>query len=100
MSSMTADYRSLTPHERVEAARQDQERLGPLAAERAKAYESLTLEQVMARWAAVMRRGGEWPSEDEFKIEAMAIFSLLGTKMGRRAESLRASGFESGEPVQ
>ena len=88
------------PTRPVEAARQDQERLGPLAAERAKAYESQTLEQVMARWAAVMRRGGEWPSEDEFKIEAMAIFSVLGTKMGKRAESLRVGGFDHNEPVQ
>ena len=55
---------------------------------------------LQARWAAVMRRGGEWASEDEFKIEAMAIFSLLGIKMGKRAKSLRAGGFDHGEPVQ
>jgi len=37
--------------ERVEAVRRANERLGPLAAERAKKYEHLTLEEVMARWA-------------------------------------------------
>jgi hypothetical protein len=39
--------------EKIEEVRRTNERLGPLAAERAKQYEHLTLEQVMARWAEV-----------------------------------------------
>jgi sugar-specific transcriptional regulator TrmB len=35
--------------EKVDAAKRMQERLGPLAAERARTYEALTLEKVMAR---------------------------------------------------
>ena len=45
--------------EKIDAARRTNERLGPQAAERAKQYEHLTLEQVMAHWARVTsRRGG------------------------------------------
>ena len=86
--------------EKVDAARRTKERLGPLAAERAKQYEQLTLEQVMARWAEVMSRRTEWASDDDLEVEVMAIFSVLGAKMGKRAEALRAGGFEHGEPVQ
>ncbi len=38
----------------AEAARRDKERLGPLASQKAKLLEGLTLEQVYARWAEVM----------------------------------------------
>ena len=45
--------------EKIDAARRANERLGPLAAERAKQYEHLTRVQVMAHWARVTsRRGG------------------------------------------
>ena len=88
--------------EQIEAARRAQERLGPLAAEKAKKYEGLTLEQVMAHWARVTsRRGGrEFESLDDFEAEVMAIFSVLGVKMGERGTVLRAAGFEYGEPMQ
>ena len=86
--------------ERVEAVRRANERLGPLAAERAKQYEHLTLEQAMARWAEVMSRRTEWANDDDFEVEVMAVFSALGVKMRERGKVLRAAGFEYGEPMQ
>jgi len=86
--------------ERVEAVRHANERLGPLAAERAKQYEHLTLEQVMARWAEVMSCRSQWDSDDDFEVEVMAVFSVLGVKMRGRGEVLRAAGFDYGEPMQ
>jgi hypothetical protein len=88
--------------EQIEAVRRANERLGPLAAEKAKKYEHLTLEQVMAHWARVTsRRGGsEFESLDDLEAEVMAIFSVLGVKMGERGKVLRAAGFEYGEPMQ
>ena len=86
--------------ERVEAVRRANERLGPLAAERAKKYEGLTLEQVMARWAEVMSCRRQWDSDDDFEVEVMAVFSVLGVKMRERGKVLRAAGFEYGEPMQ
>jgi hypothetical protein len=78
------------------------ERLGPLAAERAKKYEHLTLEQVMAHWARVTsRRGGcEFESLDDLEAEVMAIYQVVGAKMGARGKMLRAVGFDYGEPMQ
>ena len=88
--------------EQIEAARRANERLGPLAAERAKQYEHLTLEQVMAHWARVTsRRGGcEFESLDDLEVEVMAIANILGVKMQERTKVLRAAGFECGEPMQ
>ena len=86
--------------ERVEAARRTNERLGPLAAEMAKKYEHLTLEQVMARWAEMMSRRVEVVDADDFEAEVMAIFSALGVKMLDRSKVLLAAGFEYGEPMQ
>ena len=86
--------------EQIEAARRTQERLGPLAAERAKKYEHLTLEQVMARWAEVMSCRRQWDSGDDFEVEVIAVFGFLGVKMRERGKVLRAVGFEYGEPMQ
>jgi len=86
--------------ERIDAARRANERLGPLAAERAKKYEHLTLEQVMARWGELMLRQVEVVNADDFEAEVMALYSVLGVKMGQRAKVLRAAGFEYGEPMQ
>ena len=86
--------------ERVEAARRTNERLGPLAAEKAKAYEGLTLEQLMARWAEVMSRRTAWANDEDFEAEVMAIFSVLGVKMRERGKVLCTAGFEYGEPMQ
>ena len=86
--------------EQIEAARRANERLGPLAAERAKKYDHLTLEQVMARWAEVMSCRSQWDSDDDFEVEVMAVFSVLGVKMRGRGKMLRAVGFEYGEPMQ
>ena len=86
--------------EQVEAARRTQERLGPLAAEKAKKYEHLTLEQVMARWAEMMSRRVEVVNADDFEAEVMAICQVLGAKMGERSKVLRSAGFEYGEPMQ
>jgi len=86
--------------ERVEAARRTKERLGPLAAEKARKYEGLTLEQLKARWAEMMSRRVEVVNADDFEAEVMAIFSVLGVKMGERGKLLRAAGFENGEPMQ
>ena len=97
---MSAALRSVTPHERVEAVRLEKERLGPLVAERARKYEHLTLEEVMARWAEVMSRRSQWDSDDDLEVEVMAVFSVLGVKMRERGKVLRAAGFEYGEPMQ
>ena len=86
--------------ERVEAVRRANERLGPLAAERAKKYEHLKLKQVMARWAEVMSRRTEWANADDFEAEVMALYSVLGVKMQERSKVLRGAGFEYGEPMQ
>jgi hypothetical protein len=86
--------------ERVEAVRRANERLGPLAAERAKQYEHLTLEQVMARWAEVMSCRSQWDSDDDFEVEVMAVFNVLGVKMRERGKVLCTAGFEYGEPMQ
>ena len=86
--------------EEVEVARLEKERLGPLAAEKAKKYEHLTLEQVMARWAEMMSRRVEVVAADDLEAEVMAIFNVLGVKMGERGKLLRAAGFEYGEPMQ
>ena len=86
--------------EKVDAARRMQERLGPLAAERAKQHEHLTLEQVMARWAEVMSRRSELANDCDLEVEVMAVFSVLGVKMQERSKVLRRAGFECGEPMQ
>ena len=86
--------------EQVEAVRRANERLGPLAAARAKKYEALTLEQVMARWAEVMSCRRQWDSDDDFEVEVMAVFSVLGVKMREGGRVLRAVGFKYGEPMQ
>ena len=86
--------------ERIEAVRRANERLGPLAAERAKQYEHLTLEQVMARWAEVTSCRSQWGSDDDLEVEVMAVFSVLGEKMRERGKVLRGAGFEYDEPMQ
>ena len=47
-----------------------------------------------------MSRRAEVVTSDDFEAEVMAIFSVLGAKMGERGKVLRAAGFESGEPMQ
>jgi len=89
-----------TPQELAEAARRDKERLGPLASQKAKLLEGLTLEQVYARWAEVMGPGVEWASLDDFKLEVLAMYQTVGSKAGKRVESLRAGGFDINEPMQ
>lgn len=86
--------------ERDDAARRTNERLGPLAEEKAKQYESLTLEQVMAHWARVTSSRVEAVNPDELEAEVMAIFSVLGVKMRERTKVLRDAGLEYGEPMQ
>ena len=86
--------------EQIEAVRRANERLGPQAAERAKKYEHLTLEQLYARWAEVISRRSEWANLDDFRIEAMALYQAIGVKAGARGKILRAAGFDSNEPVQ
>ena len=88
--------------EQIEAVRRTNERLGPLAAEKAKKYEHLTLEQMMAHWARVTsRRGGcEFESLDDLEAEVMAIGQVLGAKFKERGTMLRAVGFDLGEPMQ
>ena len=71
-----------------------------MAAEKAKKHEGCTLEQVMARWAEVMSRRIEWANDDDFEVEVMAIFSVLGVKMRDRSKVLRGAGFAFGEPMQ
>ena len=97
---MSADTPEREWLERVEATRRTNARLGPAAAERAKKYEHLTLEEVMARWAEVMSRRIESANDDDFEVEVMAVFSVLGVKMRERGKVLRAAGFEYGEPMQ
>jgi len=86
--------------EQIEAVRRANERLGPLAAEKAKKYEALTLEQLKARWAEVMSRQVEVVDADDFEAEVMAIYQVVGAKMGARGKMLRAVGFDYGEPMQ
>ena len=87
--------------ENVEAARLEKERLGPLAAEMAKQYEGLTLEQAKARWAEVMRDHAGWErNDDDFRADVMAIFQVVSVKFGERGKMLRAAGFDSGVPMQ
>ena len=54
----------------------------------------------MARWAEVMSRRSQWDSDDDFEVEVMAVFSVLGVKMRERGKVLRAAGFEYGGPMQ
>ena len=54
----------------------------------------------MARWAEVMSCRSQWDSDDDFEVEVMAVFSVLGVKMRERGKVLRAAGFEYGEPMQ
>jgi len=54
----------------------------------------------MARWAEMMSRRVEVVNADDFEAEIMAIFGVLGVKMGQRAKVLRTAGFEYGEPMQ
>ncbi|MCU0500600.1 MAG: hypothetical protein MUC51_02330 [Anaerolineae bacterium] len=87
--------------EQIEAARRTQERLGPLAAEKAKQYETLTLEQALARWAEVMRDEAGWERyDDDLKADVMALYQAIGAKMRERGRVLRAAGFDYGEPMQ
>jgi hypothetical protein len=88
--------------EKVEEVRRTNKRLGPLAAERAKQYEHITLEQVITHWARVTsRRGGcEFESIDNLEVELMAITSVLGVKMRERVKALGVGGFDYGEPMQ
>ena len=87
--------------ERVEAARRTNERLGPLAAEKAKKYEHLTLEQAKAGWSEVMRDHAGWErNDDDFRAEVMAIYQVVCAKFGARGRMLRAVGFDLGEPMQ
>ena len=87
--------------EKVEAARREKERLGPLAAEKAKKYEGLTLEQAKARWAEVMRDHAGWESyDDDFKADVMAIYQVVCVKFGERGKMLHGAGFDLNEPMQ
>ena len=47
-----------------------------------------------------MSRRIERANADDFEVEVMAVFSVLGVKMGERGTVLRAAGFEYGEPMQ
>jgi hypothetical protein len=86
--------------ERVEAVRRANERQGPLAAEKAKKYEGLTLEQLHARCAEMMSRRVEVVNADDFEAELMAICAAIGAKTRKRYDALRAAGFEIGEAMQ
>ena len=87
--------------ERVEAVRRTNERLGPLAAERAKKYEHLTLEQALARWVEVMRDHAGWErNDDDFRADVMAIYLVVSARFGERGRMLRAAGFDLNEPMQ
>ena len=96
---MSADTPEREWLEKVEAARRTKERLGPLAAEKAKKYEGLTLEQVMAHWARVTsRRGGcEFESLDDLEVEVMAMpaSSASRCRNGARCCAPPASSTES-----
>jgi hypothetical protein len=54
----------------------------------------------MARCAEVMSHRARWDSDDDFEVEEMAVFSVLGDKMRERTKVLRAGGFEYGGPMQ
>ena len=87
--------------EKVEAARLEKERLGPLAAEKAKLYEAMTVEQALARWAAVMRDRAGWErNDDDFRADVMAIYQVVCAKFAERGRMLRAVGFDLGVPMQ
>ena len=87
--------------EKVDAARLEQERLGPLAVEKAKLYEVMTVEQALARWAEVMRDHAGWErNDDDFRADVIAIYQVFGVKFGERDKMLRAAGFDLGEPMQ
>ena len=47
-----------------------------------------------------MSRRVEVVNADDFGVEVMAVFSVLGVKMRERGKVLRAAGFEYGEPMQ
>ena len=65
---MSADTPEQERLEKVEAARLERERLGPLVAAKVKQFEGMTLEQVMARWAELMKSQAGWESyDDDFK---------------------------------
>ena len=87
--------------EKIEAARLEQERLGPLAVEKAKQYEGLTLEQALARWGEVMRDHAGWErNDDDFRADVMATYQVVCAKFRERGTMLRAVGFDLGEPMQ
>ena len=98
---MSSDTRLGAWKELVEAARLEQERLGPLAAEKAKLYEAMTLEQALARWGELMRDHAGWErNDDDFRAEVMTIFQVVSVKFGERGKMLRAVGFDLSEPMQ
>ena len=98
---MSSDAQERTWQAKVEAARQEQERLGPLVAEKVKQYEGMTLEQAKARWAEVMRDRAGWERNgDDFRADVIAIYQVFSAKFGERGKMLRAAGFDIGEPMQ
>jgi hypothetical protein len=97
---MRAEDRARTPQELADAARRDNERLGPLAAEKAKFFEGMMLEQLYGRRVDVLGSEVEWASLDDFKVEAMAIYRVIGSKAGKRVEALGADGFDVIEPMR
>ena len=98
---MSADTPEREWQEKAEAARPEKERLGPLAAEKAKLYENLTLEQALARWGEVMRDLAGWErNDDDFRADVMAIFQVVSVKFGERGKMLRAVGFDLNEPMR
>ena len=87
--------------EKIEAARLAKERLGPLAAEKAKQYAGLTLERAKARWAEVMRDHAGWErNDDDFRADVIALYQVVCAKFRERGKMLRAVGFDLGEPMQ
>ena len=87
--------------EQIEAARLEKERLGPLAAEKAKLYENLTLEQALARWGEVMRDRAGWErNDDDFRADVIALYQVVCAKFRERGNVLRAVGFDLNEPMQ
>ena len=87
--------------EKIETARLEQERLGPLAAEKAKLYEAMTVEQALARWGEVMRDHAGWErNDDDFRADVMAVYQVVCIKFGERGRMLRAAGLDSGVPMQ
>ena len=97
---MSDDYLAMTPRERAEAARRTKARLGPLTAEKAKRLDGLTLEQFYARRAEMMPRRVVVVNLDDFEVEVIAVFCVLGVKTRKRYDAVRAAGFEIGEPMQ